>query len=205
MPSITPKRIRRGLMSTLALAAAVAVAAPVPALADPPPWAPAHGYRAKKQKHLEYYRYGDGFLERPAIVFGEAGGACNRDVIGMILGGAAGGLAGTQIGKGDGRTVAIIAGAVLGAAIGRSIGESMDNVDRHCLGTTLEHAPANRTVVWRDEQTGRDYAVRPEDTYIGDGGGICRNYTMRVTVGGQAQTGRGVACRQPDGDWRIVS
>lgn len=41
-------------LATLALfVGAIAVAAP--ALADPPPWAPAHGYRAKKAYKYYYY------------------------------------------------------------------------------------------------------------------------------------------------------
>lgn len=34
------------------------VASPLPLLADPPPWAPAHGYREKKyKKHKKHYSY----------------------------------------------------------------------------------------------------------------------------------------------------
>ena len=44
-------------MRNLILSAAlVAVAAPVPALADPPTWAPAHGRRAHDREARQYYR-----------------------------------------------------------------------------------------------------------------------------------------------------
>lgn len=33
----------------------------------------------------------------------------------------------------------------------------------------------------------------------------CREFTKVVTIGGQAQSAYGQACRQPDGSWQIVS
>ena len=42
--------LRRRLVAGLALIVAVAVALPAPVQADPPPWAPAWGYRAKHGK-----------------------------------------------------------------------------------------------------------------------------------------------------------
>jgi hypothetical protein len=50
MPHRMPMRLsnlRRRLVAGLALIAAVVVALPAPVQADPPPWAPAWGYRAK--------------------------------------------------------------------------------------------------------------------------------------------------------------
>ena len=48
------KQIRK--LAVMSLLAAV-VALPPPALADPPPWAPAHGYRAKQYRYIYYPRH----------------------------------------------------------------------------------------------------------------------------------------------------
>ena len=62
----------------------------------PPPWAPAHGYRAKHG-----YDEGKRKRERVAAVpdFGIERGFCNRELIGGILGGIAGGELGSQVGR----------------------------------------------------------------------------------------------------------
>ena len=44
-------------MSLLMLLSFGALSLPTPSLAHPPPWAPAHGYRAKKHHHAKNYRY----------------------------------------------------------------------------------------------------------------------------------------------------
>lgn len=49
-----------GKLPNLLLAAALATACALPvapALADPPPWAPAHGYRAKQYRYVYYPEY----------------------------------------------------------------------------------------------------------------------------------------------------
>ena len=33
----------------------------------------------------------------------------------------------------------------------------------------------------------------------------CREFQQTITVGGRTETAYGTACRQPDGDWKIVS
>jgi surface antigen len=35
--------------------------------------------------------------------------------------------------------------------------------------------------------------------------GPCREFSQRVFIDGRRETAYGVACRQPDGGWRIVS
>jgi surface antigen len=179
------------------------------AAADPPPWAPAHGYRAKgkfKGKGKYKYKYKQGYSSAaPALPFGLASGTCNRDAIGAILGGVAGGAAGTQIGKGSGRTAAIIGGTVLGAILGGSIGRSMDQADQNCVGQVLEHMDDRRAARWRNPDNGGSYQVTPTRTYQREDGRYCREYTAQSSIGGRTQTTYGRACRQPDGSWQLIS
>ncbi|HEY3326730.1 MAG TPA: glycine zipper 2TM domain-containing protein [Novimethylophilus sp.] len=87
--------------------------------ADPPSWAPAHGWR---KKHDPYYTGYSG--KRWYDDYGIIEGTCNRDKIGAVLGGVTGGAIGSTVGKGDGKTVAIIVGTVLGAVVGNQIGKA---------------------------------------------------------------------------------
>ncbi len=161
----------------------------------PPDWAPAHGYRRKQNQY--------------ATPFALTQGRCDRDELGQILGivagGVAGGLVGTQIGRGSGNTAAIIGGTIAGALVGGSIGRGMDMIDQSCVGQSLEYAPAGRPFIWQNPDRGRQYQVVPTQTYQDRVGRYCREYTTQVLVGGLRQEAYGLACRQPDGAWEVVS
>jgi hypothetical protein len=48
------------------------------------------------------------------------------------------------------------------------------------------------------------YAPAPVASAPASGAEECREFQNRVTIGGRAETAYGVACRQPDGTWRIA-
>jgi hypothetical protein len=104
-----------------------AVAAPVaPVLGDPPPWAPAHGHRAKQRMYdSQGYYLQPRPLSRDDRIWRDRDGRyrCKRDngTTGLVIGAAVGGLAGHEIaGEGD-KTLGTIIGAVGGGLIGRAI------------------------------------------------------------------------------------
>ncbi len=164
----------------------------------PPPWAPAHGYRAKK-KHRNT-------AQGPYIPpFDLSMGRCDRTALGAVLGGGAGAAIGSQIGSGDGRTAAILGGTILGILVGGSAGQMMDDLDQNCVGQALEHAPDGQAIIWNDARSGAKYQVAPVQTIQTDNGQYCREYTATATVGGQKQQTYGMACRQEDGSWQIRS
>jgi hypothetical protein len=101
-----------------ALAAAGLSLPAVPAAADPPPWAPAHGKRAKDARH--YYTSANGVRYWQ----GDDGRYyCRRDngTTGLIVGAAAGALAGRAIDTSGERATGTILGAAAGALLGREI------------------------------------------------------------------------------------
>ena len=107
------------LRKTLIAASLAAVAMPVgSAYADPPPWAPAHGHRAKEAQR--YYstdngiRYWQGDDNRYY---------CKRSngTTGLLLGGAAGALVGRAIDTHGSRTTGTIVGSAAGALLGREV------------------------------------------------------------------------------------
>jgi surface antigen len=179
--------------------------------ADPPPWAPAHGYRSKHQQYdHDDDEVGDGgYYYLPWLTRGYhsdyvGGGRCYREKLGAVLGGMIGGAAGSQIGKGNERTVATITGAVIGILVGQSIGRSMDRVDQNCTGQTLEYAPDHVRVSWSDPESGNRYAVTPLRTYPASADRYCREYQTDAIIGGKRQQVYGTACRQPDGSWKMM-
>ena len=108
-----------------------------PVAADPPSWAPAHGWRAKQHnKHKQKYkrRYDDDYYVQSTVPYGLDLGRCNRDVLGAVLGGAAGAAVGSTVDKHDGRSAAIVGGAIIGVLVGGAIGRYME---RH--GPGLHH------------------------------------------------------------------
>ncbi len=168
----------------------------------PPPWAPAHGYRAKRRNT----RTSTSTVRGPYVPpFDLSVGKCNRTALGAVLGAGAGAAIGSQIGKGDGRTVAILGGTILGMLVGGNIGQMMDDLDQNCVGQALEHAPDGQAIMWNDTQSGAQYQVAPVKTIQTNDGRYCREYTATATVGGQQQKTYGMACRQADGSWQIQS
>jgi hypothetical protein len=139
-------------MRKLILAASLAalVAPTVPVQADPPPWAPAHGRRAKERDNWRdyrrydhnradprygsydadrYYRDGRYYKSRrlgpdDRIYRGRDGRYyCRRNdgTTGLIIGGVAGGLLGNTIAPGGSKTLGAILGGGAGALLGRAI------------------------------------------------------------------------------------
>jgi surface antigen len=179
----------------------------VPVAADPPPWAPAHGYRAK-QKHKQKHRYKNRAYyddDRYLAPFDLDRGLCNRQVLGGLLGAATGALIGSKVAKGDDRQAAIIGGTIIGMIVGGSIGRSMDRVDQNCVGQTLEHARDGEAIMWNNQQADTRYQVTPTKTYRETDGRYCREYQTTSVIGGRAQQTYGTACRQPDGSWQLVN
>ena len=179
------------------IVAVVATLVCLPALADPPDHAPAHGWRKKHDP--AYVGYTGKEWERD---YGIVEGHCNRDDIGTVIGAVVGGAIGSKVGEGSNRAVAIIVGSVLGAAVGREIGRDLDERDRACVGHSLELVKLGQKVRWTNEQTRVSYLLTPLAAVKGDPGG-CRRYTLQVTLDGRSRNSDGRACRTGDGTWAI--
>jgi len=197
MTTNVPRYFRR---SAELLAAIVCLLAAIPSLtyADPPPWAPAHGWR---RQHDPYYTgYSGKNWDRD---YGIVSGRCDRQAIGAVLGATVGGVVGSQVGKGSGKTVATVLGAVIGGVIGAEIGRDLDGADRACLGHALELAQDRGQVTWVNSGTGVRYVLSPIRGYKQDGR-ICREFSLKMSAGRRDEAGRGVACQAGDGTWRIA-
>lgn len=123
--------MKKMLVSVLALAAVLPAA---PVLADPPPWAPAHGRRAHDRAVYDaqgYYVEPRRLSRDDAVWRGNDGRYhCRRDngTTGLIIGAAAGALLGRELaGSGD-RTI----GMLLGGAGGALLGQAIDRGELRC-------------------------------------------------------------------------
>jgi surface antigen len=175
--------------------ALLAVSGATPALASPPPWAPAHGYRNKhKDKHYEK-RQEFPFPGQIDYDFGR----CAQTEIGAVIGGAAGGVLGSTIGKGDGKVASTAIGTVIGILIGGSIGNTMEQQDQSCVGRLLAHVPDGKTAGFENHQ-GRGYILKPLDTFMKDSR-TCRRYMASAEIDGRFETINGVACLDDRGRW----
>lgn len=135
-------------------------------------------------------------------------GRVSREAFGSILGGAAGAWAGSSIGSGGGRVVAVAAGTFLGSIIGSEIGRTIDATDlQHArqAQTNAYQAPLGDTITWNNPETQNQGTITPVRDGTANNGDYCREFQQTITIGGEIQQGYGVACRQPDGAWRIVS
>jgi surface antigen len=187
-----------------------------PALADPPPWAPAHGYRAMKghgaQKHKQKHKKRHRQQSRATYELppGLRNGRCRPElfdprVVGGVIGAATGGYVGSKIGKGDGKLAATAIGTLVGAVVGHAVGEQLAQAENTCFSQTFEHVPDSETIVWRDSRRDAEYRVTPQRTMKTAAGEYCREYTAKATVGDKPVTRYGTACRKPDGSWKLIN
>ncbi len=166
-------------------------------MADPPPHAPAHGWRAK---HDAYYVGYTG--TRWPRDYEVTSGHCNREEVGAVLGGVVGGTIGHEASRPEDRVVATILGAAVGALVGAKIGRELDERDQHCVGQSLELAQPGQAVEWRNEQTGVAFVLTPTKEEQIDGR-TCRVFKLRSSAGGKSQTVTRRGCQVGAGQWEI--
>jgi len=128
-----------------------------------------------------------------------------KEQAGAVMGGALGGVLGSNVGKGQGRTAAIIAGTLAGVVIGSQIGRYMDKTDEIQAQRALEYNRDGQPSSWKNPNTGASFTTMPTSTYQNGYGQNCREYQTDIYVDGKSEAGRGTACRQPDGTWRIMN
>ena len=132
-----------------------------------------------------------------------------KETGGTLVGAGLGALAGSQIGSGRGQLAAVAIGAVAGAMLGGNIGRSLDAADRQYAiqaQTQAHAAPLGQQINWNNPQSGNygSYTPMREGRDVNTGG-YCREYQTVINVGGRQETAYGTACKQPNGDWKVVN
>ena len=133
----------------------------------------------------------------------------NNEGLGTVLGGVIGGFMGSTLGSGTGKLASIGVSTLLGAGIGNRIGHNMDKIDRKYYRKTshnaFEHIPSGHTVEWINPETGTSGSFTPISSLDIANNSYCRKFKETLTVAGNSQEGYGTACRQSDGEWKIVN
>jgi surface antigen len=183
--------MQTGRVISITLATLIGLSLVSETLAKPPPWAPAHGYRAK---HAPFYVGYTGY--QWGRDYGILGGRCNTDEILAVAGAITGGIIGGKVASPENRVVGVLVGAVLGGVVGAHIGDRLDERDRACIGHSLELARTGQTVRWTNPNTGLGYQVKPV-TDLADG---CREFEFRRDSGRTKPT-KLHACSRDSGSW----
>ena len=122
--------MRKLILATMVAATAI----PAAALADPPPWAPAHGRRAHEAAMYDgrgrYYEPRAIAYDEPVWRGDDGRYHCRRanGSTGLVVGAALGAVVGNQLASGRARTL----GTVLGAAGGALLGNQIDRNHVRC-------------------------------------------------------------------------
>jgi surface antigen len=128
--------------------------------------------------------------------------------VGTLGGAALGGLLGSQFGSGQGKLVTTAVGVLIGALAGSEVGRSLDRADQAYADRAVSQAhaaPIGETITWNNPQSGNYGTITAVRDGTSQEGSYCREFQQSITVGGKTQQGYGIACRQPDGAWRIVN
>lgn len=94
--------------------------------------------------------------------------------------------------------IAAMGGGLIGGQIGAGVSEDDRRAALQAEYRALEYSPGGKPVDWQGSGvTGSVTAAQPYRVGSQD----CRQYTQTINVGGQSRSGRGTACRNPDGSW----
>lgn len=142
-----------------------------------------------------------------ASILSACAGMGPKESTGTFAGAGAGALIGSSLGRGEGKVMAVAVGTLLGALLGGEVGRTMDHADQLAAERAYEQAraaPIGQPIAWENPDNGHYGSVTPvrEGTHRRTGE-YCREFQQSITVGGRPEDAYGVACRQPDGAWRI--
>ncbi|MEM9470242.1 MAG: RT0821/Lpp0805 family surface protein [Pseudomonadota bacterium] len=133
--------------------------------------------------------------------------AGTKQTVGAGAGALIGGILGSKVGDGNGQLFATGIGTLLGGLVGSEIGRSLDKADMvyaQRANYEAHSAPIGESISWNNPDSGNSGEVTPVRDGSDTGGRYCREYQQTIYVGGQQETGYGIACQQPDGSWEIV-
>lgn len=143
------------------------------------------------------------------------GGCANVDMsreemLGTAAGAAAGGFIGYQFGGGIiMNSLFATAGTVAGGAAGFSATQALMGSDRAAYDQTaqkgLNESNDGEVVAWRNPETGNSGIFRPLRSFYLADGRYCRQYRATVSFEKNVRSGAGMACRQGNGQWAVVS
>jgi surface antigen len=129
-----------------------------------------------------------------------------KSTLGAAMGAAGGGLIASAAGGG---AAGVVGGVLLGGLLGGAIGNALDQRDKEmaykAAQDAFENQPSGEASTWRNPDSGNSGTITPTRTYQEPSGEYCREYTQKVMIGGEEHESYGTACRQPDGQWKVMN
>ena len=151
-----------------------------------------------------------------AIVLALSLGGCanvdmsREEMLGTAAGAAAGGFLGSQLGGGIFmNSLFATAGTVTGGAAGFYATRALMGSDRAAYDQTaqkgLNESNDGEVVDWQNPKTGHSGIFRPVRSFYLADGRYCRQYRTTVSFKKNVRSGAGMACRQGNGQWAVIS
>ncbi len=151
-----------------------------------------------------------------AIVLAISLGGCanvdmsREEMLGTAAGAAVGGFLGYQLGGGIlMNSLFATAGTVAGGAAGFSATRALMGSDRVAYEQTaqkgLNESKDGQVVDWQNPETGNSGIFRPVRSFYLADGRYCRQYRATVSFEKNVRSVAGMACRQGNGQWAVVS
>jgi surface antigen len=106
--------------------------------------------------------------------------------------------------KAPGRTAGIIVGTLLGDLVGSNLSLSIDEADELRAAFVLDKNQNGEAAAWVNPNKGTEVTVVPILSYQTPTGEHCREYQVELSTEGKKSSVAGTACRQPDGQWKMV-
>ncbi len=92
-------------------------------------------------------------------------------------------------------------GPALGAVLGGPVGASLPEIDRQAAwNAQIAALDSGQSRSWRGAHGVFGFIAPGAET-----GGGCRAYSQTIYVAGRPKRGQGVACKLPDGTWKMTS
>ncbi|MBL4603960.1 MAG: glycine zipper 2TM domain-containing protein [Emcibacteraceae bacterium] len=135
----------------------------------------------------------------------------SKEGFGTMMGALGGAILGSAIsdngrgGSGNGMVIGALAGGILGNAIGRSLDDADKKEMYRAQQAAFESYPSGEASNWYNPDSGNSGSYVPQPAVQNNQGEYCREYQQTITIGGETKNAYGKACRQEDGDWKIVS
>ena len=93
--------------------------------------------------------------------------------------------------------------------LGQQVGQSLDQTDRLTMQQSaqagLERNRTDESSTWVNPDTGHSGTITPTKTYQTAQNSYCREYVQTVVIGGEESQAYGTACREADGNWKVVN
>jgi surface antigen len=140
----------------------------------------------------------------------DMGGMNREEMLGTAAGAAVGGILGFQLGGGLLMNSSFAAlGTIAGGATGFYATRALMGSDRAAYERTaqkgLEESSDGQVVDWQNPETGNSGIFRPIRSFRLADGRYCRQYRTTVSFDKTVRSGNGMACRNANGQWEVVS